>query len=426
MSELNLLDFIIEGSKELEDFYYKIQNLFPVCLKCQKPVFLNNLKENKIVKVKIECPFCKNLETLTLKEYIEKLESLIPEKKYCKEHKDKLSYGFCQECDNWLCKECFIEHIPENHDLYQSQFKIRPTCPEHPKEKASFYDPQQNKYFCNKCNFKPILDQLTNAYFYNLQDNKILSHCYRCLHYDFIITEARKDLNKLDILINKILNDKDSELGKEKSEKINHAYDLINKNIDEVRFNNLFIANSYLKSMPNYHVFKNIKNNMGENHKTFWGFNDMIYEIEDKEKDMTKETLLALIDKFISLCENNITTGIHNKLSEENMLNFPDESDLRVKETQSYKIDENEVRKGYLLEKGKSFIIHGTDYFIIYDSNTFGKILEKKFLKNRISYISIIDNKRFLVSFEKHYEYYELKEAKYECTKSVEIQKSKS
>ena len=94
------------------------------------------------------------------------------------------------------------------------------------------------------------------------------------------------------------------------------------------------------------------------------------------------------------------------------MLNFPDESDLRVKETQSYKIDENEVRKGYLLEKGKSFIIHGTDYFIIYDSNTFGKILEKKFLKNRISYISIIDNKRFLVSFEKHYEYYELKEAK--------------
>ena len=175
--------------------------------------------------------------------------------------------------------------------------------------------------------------------------------------------------------------------------------------------------------MPNYHVFKNIKNNMGENHDTFWGFNEMIYEIEDKEKDMTKETLLALIDKFIGICENNITTGIHRKLSEENMLDFPDESELRVKEVQSYKIGENDVCKGYLLEKGKSFIIHGNDYFIIYDSNTFGKILEKKFLKNRISYISIIDNKRFLISFEKHYEYYELKENKYECTKSVEIQK---
>ena len=241
MSELNVLDFIKEGSKELEDFYYKIQNLFPVCIKCQKPVFLKNLKENKILKVKIECPFCKNLETLTLKEYIEKLESLIPEKKYCKEHKDKLSYGFCQDCENWLCKGCFIEHIPEKHDLYQSQFKIRPTCPEHPKEKASFFNPQENKYLCNKCNFKPILDKLTNAYFYNLQDNKILSHCYRCLYYDFIITEARKDLYKLDLLINKILIDKDNELGKEKSEKLNQAYDLINNNIDEVRFNNIFI-----------------------------------------------------------------------------------------------------------------------------------------------------------------------------------------
>ena len=151
--------------------------------------------------------------------------------------------------------------------------------------------------------------------------------------------------------------------------------------------------------MPNYHVFKSIKNNMGDNHDTFWGFNEMIYEIRDKEKDMTKETLLALIDKFIGICENNITTGILRKLSEENMLDFPDESELRVKEVQSYKIGENDVCKGYLLEKGKSFINHGNDYFIIYDSNTFGKILEKKFLKNRISYISIIDNKRFLISF---------------------------
>ena len=422
MTELNLLDYIIDGEKELEDFYYKIQNLFPVCLKCQKPTFLNNLKENKIVKIKIECPFCKNLETLTLKEYIEKLEALIPEKKYCKEHKDKLSYGFCQDCDIWLCKECFIGHLPENHDLYQSQFKIRPTCPEHPKEKASFYYPKENKYLCNKCNFKPILDQLTNAYFYNLQDDGILSHCYRCLNYDFIITEARKDLNNLDCLIDKILNGEDSKLAEEKSEQINTAYNLINKNIYEVRFNNLFIANSYLKSMPNYHVFKNIKNNMGENHTTFWGFNDMIYEIKDKEKDMTKETLLELIDKFIGICENNLTTGMHKKLSEEDMLDFPDESELRVVEIGSYKIDEKEICKGYLLEKGKSFIIHGIDYFIIYDSNTFGKILEKKFLQDGISYVSVIDNKRFLVSFDKHYEYYELKEGKYELTKTVEIQ----
>ena len=420
MSELDLLEFI--EPKELIEFYDKIQNLFPVCLKCQKPVLLQNIKEDKIVKMKIDCPFCQNSEKLALNEYIDKLESLIPEKKSCNAHADKLSYGFCQDCNIWQCKKCFIDHLPTNHTMYQSQFKIRPTCIEHPSEKASFYNTDTNIYLCNKCNYKPQLDQLTNAYYYNLQDDKILSHCYRCLYYDFIITEAKKDLNKLDDLIETTLKDNEAELAKEKSEKINKAFDLINNNIDEVRFNNLFIANSYLKSMPNYHIFKNIKNNMGENHKTFWGFNDMIYEIEDKAKDITKETLLELIDKFINLCENNLTTGTHSKLSEENMLNFIDESKLKVKEIKCVKIDHDDVSNGFLLEKNKSFLIHGEKYFTIYDSNTFKIKQETFFIQDRITYINIIDSKRFLVSFSKHYKYYELKDDKYQCTKEVELQ----
>ena len=420
MSELDLLEFI--EPKELIEFYDKIQNLFPVCLKCQKPILLQNIKEEKIVKVTIKCPFCQNSEKLTLNEYISKLESLIPEKKYCNTHTDKLSYGFCQDCNIWQCKNCFIEHMKANHTMYQSQFKIRPTCVEHPTEKASFYNANNNIYLCNKCDFKPQLDQLTNAFFYNLQDDKMLSNCYRCLYYDFIITEAKKDLNKLENLITNTLKDKEEELAKEKSEKINKAYDLINNNIKEVRFNNLFIANSYLKSMPNYHTFKNIKNNMGENHKTFWAFNNMIYEIEDKEKDITKETLLELIEKFVNICENNLTTGIHGKLSEENMLDFIDESKLKVKEINCFKIDHDNVTNGFLLENNKSFLIHGQDYFSIYDSNTFKIKQETFFIHDRITYISIIDSKRFLVSFDKHYSYYELKVDKYQCTKEVKLQ----
>ena len=382
---------------------------------------MKNIKENKIVKIKIDCPFCNNSESLTLNDYIKQLEQLIPEKKYCETHKDKLSFGFCQDCNKWKCKECFIKHLSENHMMYQSQFKIRPTCPEHPKEEASFYNTEKNIYLCNKCNFKPLLDQLTNAYFYNLKDDSILSHCYRCLYYDFIITEAKKDLNKLNNLIKQILKD-DSKLQSEKSEKINKAYDLINNNINEVRFNNLFIANSYLKSMPNYHSFKNIKNNMGEDHKTFWSFNDMIYEIEDKEKDMTKETLLELIGKFINICENNLTTGTHNKLSENNMFDFVDESDLKVKEIKCCKTDHNDIRHGFLLEKNKIFLIYGKDYFTIYDSNTFEILQEVVYISDGISYVSIVDNKSFLVSFDKFYNFYELKDGKYISTKEVYLQ----
>ena len=423
MSELNLLDYI--NQDELAEFYGKIQNLFPVCIKCQKPVLIKNIKEDKTVKMQIDCPFCQNSEKLILKEYINKLESLIPEKKNCNTHTDKLSYGFCQDCNRWLCKECFIEHVSTNHIMYQSQFKIRPTCIEHPNEKASFYNEEKDIYLCNKCDFKPQLEKLTNAFFYNLQGDAVLSHCYRCLHYDFIITEAKKDLNKLNDLIEQIITDKckDNELAKEKTEKVNNAYNLIYNNIAEVRFNNILIANSYLKSMPNYHIFKNIKNNFGENHKTFWGFNDMIYEIKDKEANMTKETLLELIDKFIDICENNLTTGTHNKLSEENMFNFVDESDLKIKEMKCCKIEHDDISNGFLLEKNKSFLIHGNDYFTIYDSNTFEILQEVIFLHDRISYINIIDNKRFIISFNSHYEYYELKDNKYQRTKSVKLQK---
>ena len=139
MTKLNLKDYFTE---EYIEFYEKIQNLFPVCLKCQKEVFLKNIVEDKILKIKIEYPFCKNEEKLTLNDYVEKLQGLIPEKKYCKEHKGLLCYGFCEDCDIWLCKDCFIEHVSENkdHEMYQSQFKIRPTCAEHLGEKASFYN----------------------------------------------------------------------------------------------------------------------------------------------------------------------------------------------------------------------------------------------------------------------------------------------
>ena len=87
-----------------------------------------------------------------------------------------------------------------------------------------------------------------------------------------LITETKNDLIKLNDLIIKILKDKEKELANEKMEKITKAFDLINNNIKVVRFNDLFITNCYLKRMPNYHAFKNIKNNMGENHKIFWSF----------------------------------------------------------------------------------------------------------------------------------------------------------
>ena len=138
----------------------------------------------------------KEYETLTLNDYIKKLEELIPVKNNWENHKDKLCYGFCQDCNIWLCKNCFIKHIPNNHYLFQSHFKISPTCVNIPMKKQVFIILKIYIYAINV--ILNLYYQLTNTFYYNLQDEQILlSHFYRCLHYDFIITEARKDLFKL-------------------------------------------------------------------------------------------------------------------------------------------------------------------------------------------------------------------------------------
>jgi len=110
----------------------------------------------------------------------------------------------------------------------------------------------------------------------------------------------------------------------------------------------------------------------------------------------------------------------------DNELFDKDSPELDVKEIKSYKISQEDFAvHGYLLEKDKSFLIQGFYYFLIYDSNTFEVLQEQKFKNNRITYISIIDEKRFLIAFEHNYEYYELKNNKYECTKNIKIKKDK-
>ena len=83
------------------------------------------------------------------------------------------------------------------------------------------------------------------------------------------------------------------------------------------------------------------------------------------------------------------------------------------------------VLNGCLIKEDNSFLIYGSWYFFIYDSNTFQILQEKIFDKygNNLKYISIIDNTRFLVAFQHNYEYYELKNGKYESKKNIKLEK---
>ena len=138
-----------------------------------------------------------------------------------------------------------------------------------------------------------------------------------------------------------------------------------------------------------------------------------------RKKDINKD-----IEKKREKGKNKYNQKEEEKEKEkDNEVYDEDEPDLDVKEIKSYKINQEYFAvHGYMLEKDKSFLIQGFYYFLIYDSNTFEVLQEQKF-KSRIKYISIIDNKRFLIALEQSYEYYELKNNKYECTKNIKIEK---
>ena len=423
MSELNLLEYIPE---ELHEYYNSIQNLFPVCLKCQKPVFIKNIMDNKTVKIKIDCEYCQNSQSLTIEEYINQLNSLLPEKFNCANHPEKICYGFCQDCNKWFCVKCFKEHISNSHNLYLSQFKIRPTCLEHPQEKACFFQKDNGTYLCMKCDFKKKLDKLENNFFNNGQDDATIGHCFRCLHYEFIGGSANNLIRKL----NKFAEDKKEEsdeinkkIIQENIDKLNQAKIFLSESIKKVRQSNILIANGFLKSLPIYHVFKNIKHNMGENHTTFWAFDDLKYKIEDNEENMNKEILIELIEEICDICYNHLTTSEHQKLSEENDFNFKDESDIRIKEIQSVKSDLDRAIRGiFLLEENERFLIRDSVEFKIYNAKTFNPIQNKKY-DNYISCINVVDKKRFIVGISDYYELFEIQEdGIYKCTKTVTLE----
>ena len=424
MSEINLLEYIPE---ELHEYYNKIQNLFPVCLKCQKPVFIKNTMDNKIVKIKIDCEYCQHSQLLTTEEYINQLNSLLPENFNCTKHPEKICYGFCQECNKWLCSQCFKDHVSASHTLYLSQFKIRPICPDHPEEKACFFQKDNGTYSCMKCDFKSKLDKLENNFFNNCQDDGIIGHCFRCLHYEFIGGSANRLMDRLAYIASDIKEKSDEENKKiiqEKIDKLKQAKIFLSDSIKKVRESNILIANGFLKALPIYHVFKNIKHNMGENHTAFWAYEDVKSKIEDNEDNMSKELVLELIDEICNICYTNLTTNEHKKLSEENDFDFKDESEIRIKEIKSVKLDFNDMIMGiFLLEENERFLIRDSQEFKIYDAKTFSLIQNKEY-ENYISYINVIDKKRFIVSLSDYYELFEIKEdGIYKCIKTVTLEK---
>ena len=145
---------------------------------------------------------------------------------------------------------------------------------------------------------------------------------------------------------------------------------------------------------------------------------------EENENNMTKEVIIELIDKICEICDTSLTTSEHKKLSEENDFNFKKETDMRIKEIKNVKLDFKDIVSGiFLLKENERFLIYDSYEFKIFDAHNF-TIIQGKLYQSRISYINIVDGKKFIVAIRDYYELYEFQEdGKYKLIKTINLEK---
>ena len=145
---------------------------------------------------------------------------------------------------------------------------------------------------------------------------------------------------------------------------------------------------------------------------------------EENENNMTKEVIIELIDKICEICDTSLTTSEHKKLSEENDFNFKKETDMRIKEIKNVKLDFKDIVSGiFLLKENERFLIYDSYEFKIFDAHNF-TIIQGKLYQSRISYINIVDEKKFIVAIRDYYELYEFQEdGKYKLIKTINLEK---
>lgn len=97
---------------------------------------------------------------------------------------------------------------------------------------------------------------------------------------------------------------------------------------------------------------------------------------------------------------------------------------MRIKEIKNVKLDFKDIVSGiFLLKENERFLIYDSYEFKIFDAHNF-TIIQGKLYQSRISYINIVDEKKFIVAIRDYYELYEFQEdGKYKLIKTINLEK---
>ena len=152
--EENKFDTEVETPKENEISVLKEDSY--VCTECKSPIEILSIDEEEN-KICFRCLKNKSheIKTLPILEYLEKMKKNTYLYYTCSncnlsQNDCDLIFDYCFECNNILCNQCKIKHIPNDHHFIKSK-EINTKCLLHKGDVIIGYCLDCNIQLCNKC-----------------------------------------------------------------------------------------------------------------------------------------------------------------------------------------------------------------------------------------------------------------------------------
>lgn len=145
--------FSLNSNKDKISFSKSDFGKFCLCPRCFQIPKISIIHSNKI---HITCPFCLNDIILLIEEYLTEIPLLNVQKKCEKNvsHSNRKAHYFCIDCNQWLCLDCYHNHLSSNKNLHRFvkyQSFLNNHCNIHLNNILNLFCLECNIHLCSSC-----------------------------------------------------------------------------------------------------------------------------------------------------------------------------------------------------------------------------------------------------------------------------------
>lgn len=145
--------FSLNSNKDKISFSKSDFGKFCLCPRCFQIPKISIIHSNKI---HITCPFCLNDIILLIEEYLTEIPLLNVQKRCEKNvsHSNRKAHYFCIDCNQWLCLDCYHNHLSSNKNLHRFvkyQSFLNNHCNIHLNNILNLFCLECNIHLCSSC-----------------------------------------------------------------------------------------------------------------------------------------------------------------------------------------------------------------------------------------------------------------------------------